>query len=93
MRKRRIQIYGEGCDRSRALAEVAEAAAQELQLDCEIQSVTDAEVIAGAGVKFPPALAVDGQVQVIGHVPRLEVMKRLLHFGSRSDPSTQQEPD
>lgn len=76
--KRRIHIFGTGCDQSRQIARIVEAAARDLELDCEIQSVTDADVIAQAGVLSPPALAIDGQVRAIGHVPTLEAVKQLL---------------
>lgn len=74
----KIQILGTGCKKCRKLAENAEAAAQELQLDYELVKVTDMQEIAGFGVLMTPALALDGQVKLAGKVPSVKELKGLL---------------
>jgi len=60
------------------LAENAEAAAQALGLDYQIEKVTDLSQIMAFGVMLTPALAVDGVVKVVGKVPDVEAIKALL---------------
>ena len=74
----KIQILGSGCAKCRQLAANAETAAEELGLDYELVKVTDLKEIMSFGVMLTPALAVDGQVKVVGKVPKPEDMKQML---------------
>ena len=38
---KKIQVLGTGCPKCKKLAEVAEAAAKDLGIECEIEKVTD----------------------------------------------------
>ena len=73
-----IQIFGPGCPNCQKLAENTVQAAKELGIDYGIEKITDLNVIAGFGVMFTPALAVDGQVKVSGKVPEVEEIKKML---------------
>ena len=74
----RIQILGTGCPKCKKLAENAEAAAQALGLDYQIEKVTDLSQIMAFGVMLTPALVVNGTVKVVGKVPDVEAVKALL---------------
>ncbi len=74
----KIQILGTGCPKCTKLAENAKAAVDAMGLDCEIEKVTDLNQIMSFGVMLTPALAVDGQVKVVGKVPSPEEIQRLL---------------
>ncbi|MCF8054019.1 MAG: thioredoxin family protein [Deltaproteobacteria bacterium] len=74
----KIQILGTGCPKCKKLAEAAEAAAQELQLDYEMEKVTEINQIMAFGVMMTPALAVDGEVKVVGKVPSIAEIKAIL---------------
>ncbi len=74
----KIQILGTGCPKCKTLAENAEKAAQEMGLDFELEKVTDINQIMGFGVMMTPALAVDGNVKVVGKVSTVEDIKELL---------------
>lgn len=74
----KIQILGTGCPKCKKMAEVAENAAMEMDLDYEIVKVTSLNDIMAFGVMMTPALAVDGEVKISGKVPSLEEMKALL---------------
>lgn len=74
----KIQILGTGCPKCKKLAEAADAAAKELQLDYELEKVTDINQIMSMGVMMTPALAVDGVVKVTGKVPSIDEIKKLL---------------
>ena len=66
---RKIQILGTGCPKCKKLAENAEAAAKEAGIEFELEKVTDINAIMGFGVMVTPALAIDGEVKVVGKVP------------------------
>jgi small redox-active disulfide protein 2 len=74
----KIQILGTGCPKCQKLAAVAKSAAQELGLDYEIVKVTDINEIMGFGVMMTPALAVDGDVKIVGKVPEADELKSIL---------------
>lgn len=74
----RIEILGTGCAKCKKLAEVAEQAAKELGVPYELVKVTDIRKISGYGVMMTPALAVDGEVKVVGKVPSVAEVKTML---------------
>jgi small redox-active disulfide protein 2 len=74
----KLQILGTGCPKCTKLAENAEAAARELATPCEVEKITDINEIMKFGVMLTPALAIDGQVKVVGKVPSTEEIKKLL---------------
>jgi small redox-active disulfide protein 2 len=74
----KIQILGTGCPKCRKLAEHAEAAADTLQLDFELEKITDISRIISFGVMTTPALAVDGEVKLLGTAPSVEELKNIL---------------
>lgn len=74
----KLKIYGSGCTKCNLLTQHAEAAAQELGIEYELEKVTDMNQIIDAGVMRTPALAVDGEVVVSGHVPSAEKLRQLL---------------
>jgi len=75
---RRLQILGTGCPRCQKLAEVVEEAAKSLEIEYELEKVTDVNQIAGFGVMMTPAFAVDGQVKLVGKVPSVDEVKKIL---------------
>ena len=76
--KTKLQILGTGCPKCKLLTEHTERAAQELGLDYELEKITDIEKIFEFGVVATPALAVDGEIKVFGHVPTSGRLKELL---------------
>ena len=75
---KKIQILGTGCPKCKKLAENAEAAAKELGIDYELEKVTDINDIMKFGVMMTPALAVDGQVKMVGKVLSPDEIKDML---------------
>jgi small redox-active disulfide protein 2 len=75
---KKLQILGTGCAKCTKLAEVTEAAAKQLGLAYDLEKVTDINRIVGFGVMMTPALAVDGVVKVVGKVPSVEELKKLI---------------
>lgn len=74
----KLQILGTGCPKCKLLTERTETAAAELGLACEIEKVTEIDKILEFGVVATPALVVDGEIKVFGHVPGTSRLKEML---------------
>jgi len=74
----KLQILGTGCPKCKAMAENVETAAKELGIEYELEKVTDINEIMKFGVMMTPALAVDGEVKIVGKVPSPEEIKKML---------------
>jgi len=75
---KKIQILGTGCPKCKKLAENAEIAAKTLGIEYEIEKVTDINEIMKFGVVMTPALAVDGEVKLVGKMLSPDEIKGLL---------------
>ena len=75
---KKLQILGSGCPKCKMLAELTETAANDLGIEYEIEKVTDINDIMKFGIMMTPALAVDGQVKVVGKVPSSDEIKKML---------------
>ena len=75
---KKLQILGTGCPKCQKLAAQTETAAQQMGLAYELEKVTDIEQIMSFGVMMTPALAVDGQVKVMGKVPSIADIQKML---------------
>jgi len=74
----KLQVLGTGCPKCKKLTENTEIAAKALGIEYEIQKVTDINEIMKMGAMMTPALAVDGQVKIVGKVPSQDEIKNLL---------------
>jgi len=75
---KRIQILDADCPAGRTLAQLVEAAVQQLGLDARIELVSDMDVITSYQVMATPALVVDGEVRLVGRLPPVEEIRQLL---------------
>lgn len=75
---KKLQILGTGCAKCRKLTENTEAAAAALGGEYVIEKVTAIEDIMMFSVMMTPALAVDGEVKVVGRVPSVEEIKKII---------------
>ena len=73
-----IKVVGPGCPRCHELHRRVINACAALDLDADIQYVTDIKQFPTLGVMFTPALLVDGAMAVQGKLPELEELKALL---------------
>ena len=73
-----IQILGSGCAKCMELEKATKTAISELQLDYEIDHVTDFVEIASYGVMSTPALVLNGEVISYGKVLKVDEVKALL---------------
>lgn len=74
----KIQVLGTGCSKCNTLAKQAEEAARQLGVDCELEKLNDIKDIMKMGVMTTPALAIDGVVKVVGKVPSVEELKKII---------------
>jgi len=75
---KKIQILGTGCPKCAQLAANADAAAQAAGIEYELIKVTDINDIMSFGVMMTPALAIDGEVKVVGKIPDPDTIKDML---------------
>lgn len=74
----KLSIYGSGCAKCQALAKNAEAAAQALDLDYEIEKVTDTNQIIDAGIMRTPSLMADDDILVEGKLATPDEIRQML---------------
>jgi len=73
-----IKILGTGCPKCKKMAECAETAAKELGIEYRLDKVTDIAQITGYGIMMTPALVVDGAIKIVGKVPSVDEMKKMI---------------
>jgi len=75
---KKIQILGPGCAKCSKLYQVTEEAVKSLDLECELEKVTDITGIMAYGVMLTPALVVNGEVKIMGKVPSVDEIEKML---------------
>lgn len=76
----KIQIFGPGCPKCFETERRVQKVLSELGMIAEIEHVHDPKVFAQHGVMFTPAVVIDGEVKVSGHVPSEEEVKTFLNL-------------
>ncbi|WP_419525920.1 thioredoxin family protein, partial [Blautia sp.] len=77
-REKGIKILGSGCAKCMELERATRTALSELQLNYEVEHITDFAEIASYGVMATPAFVLDGEVISYGKVLTVEEVKVLL---------------
>ena len=75
---KQIKVLGPGCPKCEKLKKDVEAAAAELGIQYELEKVSELQKIMQYGVMVTPALVVDGEVKVVGKVPSMTELKKIL---------------
>ena len=75
---KKLQILGPGCSKCMELAKRTEEAAKAAGGDFEMEKVSDLSKIMAFGVMMTPALVVDGEVKVVGQLPSVEELKKII---------------
>ena len=73
-----IQVLGSGCVNCKRLYELTKEIVKELNLDANVDYVTDVSKIVEMGIMQSPVLAVNGKPVMVGFVPNKEKIKDLL---------------
>ncbi len=74
----KIQVLGSGCPTCKKLYELTQQAVKELNLNEEVEYITDVSKIIEMGVMSSPVLAVDGKPVMVGFLPDVEKVKSIL---------------
>jgi small redox-active disulfide protein 2 len=75
---KKLQVLGPGCPKCTELAKRAEEAVKATGSDFQVEKVTELNKIMSFGVFMTPALVVDGEVKMVGKVPSVEEIKKMI---------------
>ncbi|WP_308663442.1 thioredoxin family protein [uncultured Alistipes sp.] len=75
---REIKILGPGCAKCKATYQVFTKVISENNLDVRLTKIEDITEIMSYNVMSTPAVVVDGEVKIKGHVPTEHEIKQLL---------------
>ena len=74
----KIEIFGTGCAKCEALEANARAAADQLDIEYELEKISDLSQMISRGVIMTPALAVDGEVKLAGKLANVDAIVAML---------------
>lgn len=75
----KIQVLGSGCNTCKNLYKLTQKAVRELELDFEVEYITDISKIIEMGVMSSPVLAIDGKPVMVGFSSDIEKIKELIN--------------
>ncbi len=73
-----IQVLGSGCATCKKLFEATKKAVAEMNLQTEVEYITDIQKIIAMGLIQTPVLAIDGKPGMVGRVPEIEKIKQII---------------
>ena len=73
-----IKVLGSGCAKCKTTYELIEKIVKENQLDATLSKVEDIVELLNYGIMTTPAIVVDGEVKLKGHVPTESEIKKIL---------------
>lgn len=74
----KIEVFGPGCPKCRQVEKSVRDAVMELNVQADIEKVTDVMKMAEAGIMIPPAIRINGKIKCSGRVPKTEEVKKWL---------------
>jgi len=75
----KIEILGTGCPKCKATEKIVRKVVEELKKEAEVVKVEDLQEIVNRGVMMTPAVVVDGEIKIVGHVPSEAEVKKILN--------------
>lgn len=87
-----IQILGSGCPTCKKLLELTKLAVTELNLNIEVEYITDIQKIIKMGMMSSPVLAINGQPVMGGFTSDIEIIKKFI-IDSDASNSIELEPE
>jgi len=78
----KIQVLGSGCPTCKKLFELTKEAVKQLNINEQVEYITDVSKIIEMGVMQSPVLAIDGTPVMVGFVPDMEKIKKAIMSGS-----------
>ena len=73
-----IKVLGSGCAKCKTTYEMIEKIVKENQLDATLSKVEDIVELLNYGIMTTPAIVVDGEVKLKGHVRTESEIKKIL---------------
>ena len=73
-----IKVLGSGCAKCKTTYEMIEKIVKENQLDATLSKVEDIVELLNYVIMTTPAIVVDGEVKLKGHVPTESEIKKIL---------------
>jgi small redox-active disulfide protein 2 len=74
----RIEIFGTGCAKCKSLAKNVEKAVKETGIQADVIKVHSVQEIMNRGVMMVPALAIDGELKIVGKTATVDEIKKML---------------
>jgi small redox-active disulfide protein 2 len=75
---KKIQVLGPGCPKCVELAKRTEEAAKAMGGEYEVEKVSELSKIMAFGILTTPALVVDGEVKMVGQLPSVDEIKKMI---------------
>lgn len=74
----KIQVFGSGCPTCKKLFELTSQAVKELNLETDVEYITDIQKIFELGVMQMPVIAINGKPVMTGFVSDLKKIKKII---------------
>jgi len=74
----KIQVLGSGCPTCKKLFELTKQAVEELDLNIEVEYITDIQKIVELGVMSSPVLAINNKPVIVGFMPDVKQIKEII---------------
>jgi len=74
----KIEILGSGCAKCKSVEKLVRNIVEELGIQADIVKVEDLQEIVNRGVMMTPAVFIDGEAKIVGRVPTVDELKKLL---------------
>ena len=74
----RIQVLGSGCPTCKKLHKNTTEAVNNLQIEAEVEYISDIQTIIESGFISTPVLAIDGKAVLVGKVPNTKEVEKII---------------
>ena len=74
----KIEILGTGCPKCKKTEKIVQEVVKETGSNAEVVKIEDLQQIINRGVMMTPAVVVDGDVKIVGHVPSKDEIRNIL---------------
>ena len=83
-----IKVLGPGCVNCRTLEHRTHEALTEMNLEAEVEKVTDLNDMASYGILRTPGLVIDGRLVIQGFVPPVSKIKEVISAAQKVGPAS-----
>lgn len=79
-----LKVFGTGCANCKRLEQLCIDTVAEMNIDANVEKVTDLMEIMQSGIMSTPGLAINGKVVSAGKIPTKETLKHWIMENSRA---------